>query len=291
MKYTKAMLNNVLEINGVYSVHYFEYMKNFVFPGESHPFWEIVYADKKSLVITAGEQEIVLEPGHLFIHKPDEFHSIRCDSAANSVIFSFDCDSKELMAISGRVITCGAEERQVLASIISEAAKVFATPLGDMKIYKLEKNDSHEYGSQQLVRLYIEQLLIMLVRGQDKPVHVPRYESSRLLEQVCEYLESNIENRLRFDDVLKHFSTSASVIKKIFRDNMDCGIMEYFNRLKIEAAKQMIRDGNYNFTQIADRLSFNTSQYFTTVFRRVTGMTPSEYEDSVKSRFNSYDKY
>lgn len=291
MKYTKAMLNNVLEINGVYSVHYFEYMKNFVFPGESHPFWEIVYADKKSLVITAGEQEIVLEPGHLFIHKPDEFHSIRCDSAANSVIFSFDCDSKELMAISGRVITCGAEERQVLASIISEAAKVFATPLGDMKIYKLEKNDSHEYGSQQLVRLYIEQLLIMLVRGQDKPVHVPRYESSRLLEQVCEYLESNIENRLRFDDVLKHFSTSASVIKKIFRDNMDCGIMEYFNRLKIEAAKQMIRDGNYNFTQIADRLSFNTSQYFTTVFRRVTGMNPSEYEDSVKSRFNSYDKY
>ncbi|MBR5011569.1 MAG: helix-turn-helix transcriptional regulator [Clostridia bacterium] len=291
MKYTKALLNNVLEINGVYSVHYFEYMKNFVFPGESHPFWEIVYADKKSLVITAGEQEIVLEPGHLFIHKPDEFHSIRCDSAANSVIFSFDCDSKELMAISGRVITCGAEERQVLASIISEAAKVFATPLGDMKIYKLEKNESHEYGSQQLVRLYIEQLLIMLVRGQDKPVHVPRYESSRLLEQVCEYLESNIENRLRFDDVLKHFSTSASVIKKIFRDNMDCGIMEYFNRLKIEAAKQMIRDGNYNFTQIADRLSFNTSQYFTTVFRRVTGMNPSEYEDSVKSRFNSYDKY
>ena len=291
MKYTKALLNNVLEINGVYSVHYFEYMKNFVFPGESHPFWEIVYADKKSLVITAGEQEIVLEPGHLFIHKPDEFHSIRCDSAANSVIFSFDCDSKELMAISGRVITCGAEERQVLASIISEAAKVFATPLGDMKIYKLEKNESHEYGSQQLVRLYIEQLLIMLVRGQDKPVHIPRYESSRLLEQVCEYLESNIENRLRFDDVLKHFSTSASVIKKIFRDNMDCGIMEYFNRLKIEAAKQMIRDGNYNFTQIADRLSFNTSQYFTTVFRRVTGMNPSEYEDSVKSRFNSYDKY
>lgn len=291
MKYTKALLNNVLEINGVYSVHYFEYMKNFVFPGESHPFWEIVYADKKSLVITAGEQEIVLEPGHLFIHKPDEFHSIRCDSAANSVIFSFDCDSAELMAISGRVITCGAEERQVLASIISEAAKVFATPLGDMKIYKLEKNDSHEYGSQQLVRLYIEQLLIMLVRGQDKPVHIPRYESSRLLEQVCEYLESNIENRLRFDDVLKHFSTSASVIKKIFRDNMDCGIMEYFNRLKIEAAKQMIRDGNYNFTQIADRLSFNTSQYFTTVFRRVTGMNPSEYEDSVKSRFNSYDKY
>ena len=56
--------------------------------------------------------------------------------------------------------------------------------------------------------------------------------------------------------------------------------MEYFNRLKVEAAKQMIREQSYNFTEIADRLAFSTSQYFTTVFHRITGMTPSEYAKS-----------
>lgn len=286
MKYIKTKLKNALVINGVYSVHYFEYMKNFVFPGETHAFWEIVYADKKSLVITAGTEEIVLEPGHLFIHKPDEFHSIRCgENAANSVIFSFDCQSDDLMEISGKVITCGAEERRLLANIIAEAADVFATPLGSMHTYRLEKNKLCGYGGEQLIRIYIEQLLIMLIRGHDKPVRVTKYENSRLLEQVCDYLEGNVENRLRFDDILKHFNISASVIKKIFRENLNCGVMEYFNKLKIESAKQMIREESYNFTEIADRLSFNTSQYFTTVFRRVTGMTPSEYEDSVKSKF------
>jgi hypothetical protein len=45
----------------------------------------------------------------------------------------------------------------------------------------------------------------------------------------------------------------------------------------------MIRSGNWNFTQISNLLSFNTPQYFTTVFRRITGMTPSEYVDSVRS--------
>ena len=82
------------------------------------------------------------------------------------------------------------------------------------------------------------------------------------------------------------FNLSASVIKKIFREQMDCGVMEYFARLKVDAPKQMIREGNYNFTEIAAALSFNTSQYFTTVFRRVSGMTPTEYSLSVRTNLS-----
>ena len=61
--------------------------------------------------------------------------------------------------------------------------------------------------------------------------------------------------------------------------------MEYFTRLKVDAAKSMIRENEYNFTEISTALGFNNSQYFTTVFRRVSGMTPSEYANSVKSKF------
>lgn len=287
MKYKRVALESTLTIDGIYSVHYFEYMKNFVFHGESHPFWELVYADRKSLVLTAGDREIVLESGHLFIHKPDEFHTLRCsDGAANSVIFSFDSRCNRLYDIAGKVIVCGAEERKILGNIIAEATEVFDTPLGEMRSSELIKASECEFGSEQLIKTYIEQLLILLIRGQGKPVHGSmRYENSKLLEQICDYLEKNIESRIFFEDVLRHFNISASVVKKIFRENMNCGVMEHFNRLKIEAAKQMIREESYNFTEIADKLAFNTSQYFTTVFRRVTGMTPSEYEASVKSKF------
>lgn len=286
MKYKRILLDSALTIEGIYSVHYFEYMKNFVFHGESHPFWELVYADKKSLLLTAGDREIILEAGHLFIHKPDEFHTLRChDSAANSVIFSFDSKCPELYDIAGQVITCDAEARRLLGNIISEASSVFSTPLGEMSSSELIKSDEKTYGGEQLIKVYIEQLLILLIRGKNMPIRQTRYENSKLLEQICEYLENNVENKIHFEDILIHFNISASVVKKIFRENMDCGIMEYFNRLKVETAKQLIREQCYNFTEIADKLSFNTSQYFTTVFRRVTGMTPSEYEDSVKSKF------
>ena len=107
MGYTRTDLHKVLTIDGIYTIHYYEYTKDFAYSGEFHDFWEIVYADKKGVVITAGATELTLEAGQLYIHKPNEFHTIRCDGmrAANSVILSFDCSSPELLSISGNVIT------------------------------------------------------------------------------------------------------------------------------------------------------------------------------------------
>ena len=65
---------------------------------------------------------------------------------------------------------------------------------------------------------------------------------------------------------------------------MGCGVMEYFNRIRVDAAKELIREGDQNFTEIAATLCFGSSQYFTTVFKRVSGMTPTEYRASALHR-------
>ncbi len=284
MDYTKTKLNTIINIDGIYTVHYFEYTKDFAYSGEFHDFWEIVYSDRQSLYITAGAKEIKLEVGQMYIHKPNEFHNIRCDGerAANSFIISFDCDCPELMSIAGIIINCGATERKLIGSIVSEAMSSFSTPLGLPHTRIMEKSNAGDFGSEQLIRIYLEQLLILLIRSNRQEVPVKRSETPHLLVEVCDYLEKNVDKPFCFNDVLSHFQISASVLKKMFREGMDFGVMEFFTRLKIDAAKQMIREGNYNFTEISSKLCFNTSQYFTTVFKRVSGMTPSEYAQSVK---------
>lgn len=285
--YIRTELSKALVIDGIYTIHYFEYTKDFAYSGELHDFWEIVYADKKSVVITAGAKEMTLQAGQMYIHKPNEFHKIRCDgtSAANSVILSFDCSCPELMSIAGAVITCTPDERRLMGYIIGEATDAFSTPLGTPYTSVLEKSGTGKFGCEQMIQLYMEQLLIRLIRGNRHAVNIKKADSDKLLLQICDYLESNIEKRLTFEDIQRKFNTSASVIKRLFQNNMSCGIMEHFTRLKVDAAKQMIRENEYNFTEIAERLGFNTPQYFTTVFRRVSGMTPSEYAYSVKSKF------
>ena len=64
--------------------------------------------------------------------------------------------------------------------------------------------------------------------------------------------------------------------------------MEYHKRIKLEKAKQLIREGTHNFTQICDSLGFSSPQYFSKLFKRYTGLTPSEYASSVKLKSEGY---
>lgn len=286
MEYLKTYLTSSINIDGIYTVHYFEYAKDFSYSGEIHDFWELVYADKKSLYITAGADEIVLEAGSLYLHKPNEFHNIRCNGkqAANSVVISFDCDANELFSVAGKVIAINEEMRQLIGTIIKESKQAFSNPLGNPYTKAMEKSMCGEYACEQMICISIERLLICLLRANGKTDIKKPPKSNSLLGEISDYLRDNVENKLSFNDITKKFSLSASVLKKEFSNHMNCGVMEYFTRLKIDAAKEMIREENLNFTEIAQKLSFSSSQYFTTVFKRISGMTPTEYSNSIISK-------
>ncbi len=53
--------------------------------------------------------------------------------------------------------------------------------------------------------------------------------------------------------------------------------------MKIDAAKQLIRTEQMNFTQISEKLGYSSIHYFSRQFKKVTGMTPSEYASSIKA--------
>lgn len=286
MEYVMTKLDTAVSVDGIYTVHYFEYAKDFAYSGEVHNFWELVYADKKSLYVTAGASEIHLAVGQMYLHRPNEFHNIRCDGshAANSVIVSFSSDCEALLSIAGMVIDCTSEEKRLLGGMIKEAESVFSTPLGVPYIRIMQKSGKGAFGGEQLIRLYLEQLLILLVRGNGRENSSKIGSDDKVLAKICDYLEQNIHRPLCFADIVKHFNLSASVVKRIFREQMGCGVMECFNRIRVDAAKELVREGDQNFTEIAASLCFGSSQYFTTVFKRVSGMTPTEYRASALHR-------
>ena len=286
MEYVMTKLDTAVSVDGIYTVHYFEYAKDFAYSGEVHNFWELVYADKKSLYVTAGASEIHLAVGQMYLHRPNEFHNIRCDGshAANSVIVSFSSDCEALLSIAGMVIDCTSEEKRLLGGMIKEAESVFSTPLGVPYIRIMQKSGKGAFGGEQLIRLYLEQLLILLVRGNGRENSSKIGSDDKVLAKICDYLEQNIHRPLCFSDIVKHFNLSASVVKRIFREQMGCGVMECFNRIRVDAAKELVREGDQNFTEIAASLCFGSSQYFTTVFKRVSGMTPTEYRASALHR-------
>lgn len=291
MNYKGITFINDFDVEELFSVHYFEYMSDFLFEGESHDFWEFLCVDRGEVEVTADSHHYTLKRGEIIFHKPNEFHGLRANGtvAPNLVVASFRCRSSAMSFFEGKILTIDEVERNLLASIIIEARNAFSSELDDPYLEELIRTPAYHVGSEQLIRLYIEQLLIHLYRrytssyGQDMIVQRTKLKNdTEIYERILAYLEENLSAHLTIEQICRANLIGRSQLQKLFREKNNCGVIDYFSRMKISAARQMIRNQNLNFTQIADQLGYTSIHYFSRQFKKITGMSPSEYASSIK---------
>ena len=89
--YTGHLLKDNIRIEKLITVYYNEFSNDYIFDGERHDFWELVYVDKGSAVITAENKDFILSQGDIVFHKPNEFHAIKSltDDPPNVVVLTF----------------------------------------------------------------------------------------------------------------------------------------------------------------------------------------------------------
>jgi len=292
VEYPKIPLDSVIEINEIVSLFYFEYAKDFVFQGESHDFWEFLYVDKGQVEVMADTEGYQLQQGEMIFHKPNEFHSVWANGkiAPNLIVVSFVCNSPAMKFFENKILKAGEEEKNILANLIRERTHCFNKRLNEFITVK-DKRPDELFGAQQLIKIYLELLLITLIRNNTTIKKQERISSltrrraeDDLVNRMICFMKQNIEKNLTVDDFCREFSLSRTRIKSLFKDRMQTGIIQYFRRMKIERAKELIREENYNFSEIAERLGFSSVHYFSHVFKKITDMTPSEYAVSVKSK-------
>ncbi len=286
MMYMPFKLNTEINIEKIVAVNYFEYARDFAFSGEMHDFWEVIYSDKDYLSVTVRSKEVIIPPGHYRIISPMELHSVKpaYGKAANAVIFSFVCTNEKLFKSAGRTILCDNEKKEYITKLISAAQDAFSTPLGEPYSTKLVKNPNASIGSENLVKIYIELFVLSCIR---ETISAPAssapltYTSNPLLSEICSYLENNVTKDITFPDLCEKFGISGTNMKKLFRNNLGFGAMDYFSKCKIDCAKHLIREKEMNLAEISEYLCFSSQQYFSRRFKNIAGMTPSEYAQSV----------
>lgn len=293
MAYESITLKQDIIIDRIISIHYFEYMSNFSFEGESHDFWEFLCVDKGTVHVIAGDKLVTLNKGDVIFHKPNEFHNVAADGqiAPNLVVSGFETNSPAIDFFKDKILQIGTEERRLLGLLIKEAHNAYACRLDDPYTQKLERKKEEEipFGTEQLIKMYLQQFLISLIRTYSYE-KVPRVlpKTTRLkgeeqvFDRVVTYMEENLGTQLTIDQICQDNLVGRSILQKVFRSQCDSGVIDYFSTMKIKAAKQMIRDGHMNFTQIADSLGYTSIHYFSRQFKKITGMTPSEYASSIK---------
>ena len=285
----KLKINKVIEVDSITSIHYFEFGDDFVDTLESHEPWELVYIDRGECYIIAGKNEIRLQQGDLYFHKPHEEHMLKTIKgvAPNIFIVTFSSSSSAMSYFENRKICTSLSTKQHISAIIHEATNTFDLPFNvpDMHGLKLKSNGSL-WGGPQSVMIRLELMLIEMVRDSDYCSNKSKmFFPKEIIEdefalRIISFMEERIYAKFNMDELSRELSFGKTYISKYFARISGYSIINYFTMMKINEAKKLIRESKYNFFEISEMLLFTNSHYFSTVFKKCTGMTPSQYKKS-----------
>ena len=290
-KFVKNPLYSQINVTGIYTIHYFKYGRNFKFEGEKHDFWELVYLDSGNATVISDENQFKLKQGEAFFHKPNEHHNIFTDDEfANSAIITFECKSRSLKTLAGKVIKFGEYEKTILNKIINEAKISYGDKLNELYLTKMTKKCQAPFAAEQIIKNSIELLIISLIRNlhnqSSSPVEISvNTNSDKIVESVCSLLQErlNASCNINLDDISFKLGFSKSYIKSQFKKKTGHSVIQYYIDLKIDKAKKLLSQQKYTVSEIADMLGFSSVYYFSRQFKTHTDMSPTEYINSIKA--------
>ena len=289
-KYYKHKHENLINITKIVSINRLDLKKDFISKAETHDFWEMVYADRESVICTADSQVINLKEGELLFHKPHEFHSLAANGVASPSVYtlSFVSTSEAMKFFENKKLAPNKNFSKYVYSIFVEGERTFALPFCATDKNKMILLDSPSLGGGQIIKNYLEIFLINLLRfytesESGNETFLPQSRlSSKTVDDVIRMLEENVCNNLTIDEICASAPCGRAYLFKLFKEKTGKSIIEYFIGLKIDRAKRLLLEDRLSIKEIAATLSFNEPNYFTKTFKRVTGITPSTYKKRAK---------
>lgn len=110
-----------------------------------------------------------------------------------------------------------------------------------------------------------------------------KYSSSKLItSRALNYIENNYDTKISLEDVANELNLSKHYLCNVFKKEKGETMSLYINKLRIEKAKKMLLKTDCKIKEIFEEVGFSNQQYFSKVFKKITGITIVEYRENKK---------
>jgi len=279
-----------IDITGFHSLYYFEFDKNFYHPPEKHDFWEMVYVDDGRINAIVDGIGCMLSRGQVIFHQPMELHThiANHQDTSNVVVVSFACASPIMSYFNKKIFSLEKPSQKVLSLFLAEAKNALGSLPGDYENKSPLDFSRAAPGSVQLMQCYLVEFLFLLIRSGELSVQTMdhtqasrRLAESSLVSTIERFIEQNLHEPPSLELLCRHFSISRTYLCRIFKEGTGASPVDFWIALKIREAKKLIREGEYNVTQIAEMLGYSGIHHFSRMFKQITGLSPTAYKTSV----------
>ena len=271
MKHNSVKTDDIFTIKALFTAFTQRFDSSYTFSGEFHNFREIVIVTDGKLGVTAGSDVFVLQKGQAIIHDPMEFHNLWSEGETTPEIIIFSFADSNFPQYTSKILSI--PDLTTPFQILQQLHNAFI--LENHSIFTAVKTPNGT--DHHLAIKALEHYILTLLRESSHNNHLLKTRSAQLFTKAVTVMEENIEQSLSVSDIARLCNAGEVNLKKIFSKYSGMGIMTYFNKMKITEALKMLENG-FNINETSAALGFSNQNYFSTVFKRITGHPPSYYK-------------
>lgn len=161
--------------------------------------------------------------------------------------------------------------------IISSDPKGYLSSLLKRLIEDLDHADQSNAFMEQIL---LSNILVEFAKLQNEFNRMIESPQDDYVNRIVSYLKHNYDKKIKANDIAKELNLTERYIEKIFKNKKKTTINKYLTDLRIRKAQNLLRYSDIELIDICGYIGIENQQYFSTLFKKHTGMTPMEYRKS-----------
>lgn len=254
-----------------------------------HDNFEMVYIKKGLSVFEINGEPVQVGPNDIIIIKPGQYHKfiVRSESGCEFIVLNFKFVSRskdEFSQVSLHDFLNFVKNRETGAYItlkVSQKNEII-TLLNRI----LKERENSEIESEFLSNLLVLELFALLSRAlKTEWEHSIRDKSTKLRELILisvSYIKNNFERDISLEDIARYVFLSPGYFIRAFKEQTGTSPINYLLKIRVGRAMELLANTDDRIIDIALAVGFSSQQRFNEIFKKHTGMTPTQYRKTVK---------
>ena len=244
-----------------------------------------------------NNQHLELCPGSIYIVTPLDFHRVYANCGDTMDIYHIQLGCSVLGAeLMQRITQDQAMLSQGIHVCLSDNARQLVQPALEQLLSEFFRQRSD---SVMLMRSCLERLCILILREAElsaRPgnfpcpqpeMETPKPEETNAAHPIncaVQYVHYNFRNPITLAEAARSVHLSCNYFGELFRANVGMSFNKYLRKCRLEYARRLLLETRMDVVEVANESGFHTPSYFTDVFRRQYGITPTEFRRSYSKK-------
>lgn len=244
-------------------------------------FWKIktrIIPDHELVYITGGEGEVVINDKvykatdkALFYFNPNIKHAISSNPLNPLRFYAIHFSYTYLEYINDQWKVITSDKLPIPNYSLLPNKQIIVDYLKQINLVYQQKSNLHKILYNGLFNILLSTVYNVLF---ENSYHFGKGEK---IDSIMDYINKNINEKMNTSEIAAIFNLSPDYLSTLFKKTTGETLMNYINRSKINKAKEMMIEKDLKVQEISETLNYYDPYYFSKIFKRFEGISPSEY--------------